>query len=369
MKILSLISRIIIGIVFIFSGTIKAIDPLGTVYKFHDYFLAFNIDFLRFISLPLAIVLCTTEFLAGISVTFNIRHKAGIWAVIVLMLIFTPLTFVLALTNPVTDCGCFGDAIHLTNWQTFGKNIFLLVPAIFLFVHRKDTESQHGEIREWATVTGILVLFLAFIFYNLRYLPIIDFLPYKTGTYIPDKMIIPPGMPVNRYETTFIYEKDGRQKEFTLSDYPAYDSTWKFVDQRSELVSKGYQPPIHDLIITSMANEDRTQEILSSTNFTMLMISKKLDEADPDDLVRGFALGNYCITQGIDFYILTASGKDEIEGYGDSLTFCLVDETTLKTMIRSNPGYIMLKEGTILGKWSWANIPDNKLLNEYLIKQ
>ena len=323
MKIISYISRILIGIVFIFSGTVKAIDPLGTVYKFQDYFLAFNLDFLKFVSLPLAIILCTSEFLAGISVLFNIRQKTGLWIVMVLMVIFTPLTFILALTNPVTDCGCFGDAIHLTNWQTFGKNIILLVPAIFLFITRKSIEPRHGYVREWATVAGIAVLFLAFILYNLRYLPVIDFLPYKTGTFIPDKMILPEGMPVDQYETTFIYEKDGRQKEFTLSNYPADDTTWKFVDQRSVLVSKGYQPPIHDLIITSMANDDLTLKILSSDNYTMLMISRKLDEADHEKLTNGFDLGNYCMAQGIDFYVLTASGKAEIESYSTGLPFCL----------------------------------------------
>ena len=368
MKIISYISRVIIGIVFIFSGTVKAIDPLGTVYKFQDYFQAFNIDFLVFLSLPLAIVLCSTEFLAGISVLFNIRQKAGICVVIVLMFIFTPLTFVVALTNPVTDCGCFGDAIRLTNWQTFGKNIILLAPAIFLFVHRKETESKHGELREWATAAGILVIFLAFISYNLRYLPLIDFLPYKTGTNIPDRMKIPEGMPVNQYETTFIYEKNGQKKEFRLSNYPANDTTWKFVDQRSKLVSKGYQPPIHGFVITSMANEDLTKKILSSTNYTMLMISMRLNEADPEKLAAGFDLGSHCSKLGINFYILTASGMDEINSYGDSLPFCLVDETSLKTMIRSNPGYIMLKEGIVLDKWSWANVPDFEQLSEYQIK-
>jgi len=368
MKIISYISRILIGIVFIFSGAVKAIDPLGTVYKFQDYFLAFNLDFLKFVSLPLAIILCTSEFLAGISVLFNIRQKAGIWIVMVLMVIFTPLTFILAVTNPVTDCGCFGDAIHLTNWQTFAKNIILLIPAIFLFITRKSIEPVHGFVREWSTVAGIALLFLGFILYNLRYLPVIDFLPYKTGTFIPDKMIVPEGMPVNQYETTFIYEKDGQQKEFTLNNYPADDTTWKFIDQRSVLVSKGYQPPIHDLIITSMTNDDLTQKILSSDNYTMLMIARKLDEADNEKLTNGFDLGNYCMAQGIDFYVLTGSGMAEIKKYGTGLPFCLVDETTLKTMIRSNPGFILMKEGTILGKWSWANVPVNEQLSEYLLK-
>ena len=141
MKILRIFSRIIIGLVFIFSGVVKAIDPLGSAYKFHDYFQAFNIGFLNNLSLPLAIFLCTAEFIAGFSVLTGFRQKTGILGALILMIIFTPLTFILALTNPVSDCGCFGDAIHLTNWQTFGKNIVLFSLLIVLFTGRKKYET------------------------------------------------------------------------------------------------------------------------------------------------------------------------------------------------------------------------------------
>jgi hypothetical protein len=369
MKILRYISRIIVGVVFIFSGTVKAIDPLGTVYKLHDYFQAFNITFLDNLCLPLTILLCTLEFIGGISVLFNLRFKTGIWIVFLLILIFTPLTFILALTNPVSDCGCFGDAIHLTNWQTFLKNIFLIVPVIFLFISKKEIASHKGITREWVTAFIIIVFFIAFIFYNLRYLPVIDFLPYKTGTYIPEKMIIPEGKQADKYETTFIYEKNGERKEFSLDNYPANDSTWKFVDQKSVLVSKGYQPPIHDFNITTMNDEDITEQILSSKGCTVLMVSKKLDEADHGLLLKGFELGYYCMGNHIDFYILTASGSGEIKSFNNGLQFCRADETTLKTMIRTNPGYILLKEGTIIAKWSWANLPEKEKVIEMITKQ
>jgi len=194
-----------------------------------------------------------------------------------------------------------------------------------------------------------------------------NFLPYKTGTYIPDKMKIPDGMPSDKYETTFIYEKDGQQKEFTLDNYPANDTTWMFVDQRSVLVSKGYTPQIHDLVLTTADNEDITETVLKSKGYTFLMICKKLEEADTDKLDEGMELGRKLSTAGFDFYILTASGAEEITKYDKSLAFCSVDETTLKTIVRSNPGYIMLKEGTIMGKWSWAGVPSfDWLKNEYL---
>jgi Methylamine utilisation protein MauE len=367
MKVLRIISRIIVGLVFIFSGTVKAIDPMGTVYKFQDYFHAFSLDFLSGLSFLAAVILCSAEFIGGFSVLFNIRQKTGIWIIMILMLIFTPLTFVLALTNPVSDCGCFGDAIHLTNWQTFFKNIILLIPAVYLFITRRKIIPHQGITREWAIISVMILVFISFILYNLRYLPVIDFLPYKTGTYIPDKMVIPEGVAVDRYETTFIYEKNGEKKEFTLDNYPSGDTTWKFVEQRSMLVSKGYVPPIHDLSMVTRDGADLTQQILSSEKPALLMIARKLEKADSELLRAGFELGGFCASHMIDFYILTASGADQVNKFNNGLTFCFTDETTLKTMIRSNPGYMLLKKGTVTGKWSWANIPGKdellKLLN------
>jgi uncharacterized membrane protein YphA (DoxX/SURF4 family) len=357
MKILRNVSRIIIGLVFIFSGTVKAIDPLGSAYKFHDYFQAFNIGFLNSLSLPLAIFLCTAEFIVGFSVLTGLRQKTGIWGALILMVIFTPLTFILALTNPVSDCGCFGDAIHLTNWQTFGKNIVLITLAIVLYAGRKHIKQLFGKAFEWFMITGAAIVFILFSFANLRYLPVIDFLPYKTGVKIADKMVVPEGVSLDEYRTTFIYEKNGVKKDFNLNNYPANDSTWKFVDQKSVLFKKGYTPPIHDFNITSLNGEDLTQRVLSYPRYSVLMISKKLAEAGNKHLTFGFKLGKYCMANGINYFILTSSGTEEVRSYNNSLTFCSVDETTLKTMIRANPGYILLKDGTILGKWSWANVP------------
>jgi len=357
MKILRNISRIITGSVFIFSGTVKAIDPLGTAYKFQDYFQAFGIGFAKDMGLPLAIALFTIEFIAVLSIISGYRYKEGVWTTLILMMIFTPLTLILAIANPVSDCGCFGDAIHLTNWQTFWKNIILSVFVLILFIDRQSIRTILTAIQEWTVLIFATALFITFSIYNLTYLPVIDFLPYNTGANIPEKMIIPEGMPVDKYETTFIYEKDGMQKEFTLDNYPANDSTWKFVDQKSVLVEKGYVPPVHDFSITTMQNEDITGKILSDPGYTLLMITRKLSKAEEKDLAAGFDLGQNFLNGGSGFYILTASTSDEIMKYGESLPFCLTDETTLKTMIRANPGYIILRNGTIVGKWSHANLP------------
>ena len=316
--------------------------------------------FLRSLCLPLAILLCTAEFISGFSVLTGIRIKTGIWGVMILMAIFTPVTFVLALTNPVSDCGCFGDAIHLTNWQTFGKNIVLGALAIILYTGRKQIRQHFSNTIEWIVIFIVITLFIFFSFANLRYLPVIDFLPYKTGVKIADKMVVPEGVSVDEYQTTFIYEKDGIKKEFTLNNYPAKDTNWKFISQKSLLIKKGYQPPIHDFSITSMNGEDLTQKVLSYPGYSILMISKKLAEAGNKNLADGFSLGNYCISNGIDFYILTASGTSDVKSFNNGLPFCSVDETTLKTIVRANPGYVLLKGGIIIGKWSWANVPEKE---------
>jgi hypothetical protein len=368
MNITRFLSRIIVGSLFVFSGTIKAIDPLGTVYKLQEYFQVFGIEFLKPTAFILTVILCTAEFTAGFSILFSKRQNKGIWLVMLMMSVFTPLTFILALTNPVSDCGCFGDAIKLTNWQTFAKNIIILIPAIYLFVKRGKDISEK-RFREWFAIGSAAIIFTAFIIFNKTYLPVIDFLPYKKGTHIPSKMVIPPDAPVNRYETTFIYEQDGVRKEFTLGNYPSGDTSWKFIEQRSVLISKGYQPPIHDFKVTSAQNNvDITDMILSSKDYILLMVSEKLKEADRDHIEKGYSLGRSCPEKGIGFYILTSSGTDEVNGISNGLNFCLADETTLKTMVRANPGYILLKEGTIIGKWSWANVPDLESIEEMINK-
>ncbi len=364
MKILRIFSRIIAGLVFIFSGFVKAIDPLGSAYKFSDYFQAFHLDFLKFLSLPLAVLLCTAEFIIGVSVLTGFRQKAGITGIFILILFFTPLTFILALLNPVSDCGCFGDAIHLTNWETFGKNIFLLVMILVLFPGRNSVKSVFKPRSEWLILLSVTILFVAFSFYNLKYLPVIDFLPYKTGTNIPEKMKRPEGAAVDQYVTTFIYEKGRSRKEFTINNYPANDSTWKFIEQKSLLVKKGYVPPIHDFSLVNMMNEDITEKVLYNPGLTVLMVSKKLREADARNLTKGFELGATCDSTGIDFYILTASGSEEVKNLNSGLKFCNTDETTLKSIVRSNPGYVLLKNGIIIGKWSWADLSKLRILLE-----
>jgi hypothetical protein len=368
MKIILILARIIAGAAFLFSGTVKAIDPMGSAYKFNDYFQVFNMGFLSDLALPLAVLLCTVEFIAGFSLITGIMLRRGIELAMLLMLIFTPLTLFLALTNPVSDCGCFGDAVKLTNWQTFWKNIILITCTLILYFNRKKIEGKLSFKTELILISSVSLLFILFSVYNLRYLPVIDFLPYKIGANIMEQMTVPPDAEPDKYNTTFIYEKDGIQKEFDLSNYPAEDSSWKFVDQKSVLIEKGYQPPIHDFSLTTPDGEDQTEQVLLKDGATLLMIVKKMSEADREHLDEGFSAGRFCMNNGIGFYVLTASGVDEIAAHDSDLSYFNVDETTLKTMVRSNPGYILLEDGTITGKWSWASLPQKDELLSLIMK-
>jgi hypothetical protein len=206
-------------------------------------------------------------------------------------------------------------------------------------------------------LTIITVVFILFVQYNYRHLPLVDFRPYRTGANIPEQMYIPDDAPVDEYETTLIYEKNGKQEEFTLENYPADDTSWTFVDSRSRLVQKGYEPPIHDFSLVTPEGQDLTDIILSDESYSFLMLSIKFSEAERSLIEKGIEAGMRCREEGISFYVLTASSPamiDEIEG---ELNIFYIDETTMKTIIRANPGFMVMKEGTISAKWAGRDLP------------
>lgn len=351
------LSRYIAGFVFVFSGLVKGIDPMGSMYKFIDYFTAFHLDALQPLAYSLGLILCTAEFIIGFAILTGIRMKPAAWGLLLFMAGFTPLTLYLALANPVSDCGCFGDAIHLSNWQTFYKNIVISIFAVIVFVNRKKYKALAGAPTEWTMLTVITVAFILFVQYNYRHLPLVDFRPYRTGANIPEQMYIPDDAPADEYETTLIYEKNGKQEEFTLENYPADDTSWTFVDSRSRLVQKGYEAPIHDFSLVTPEGQDLTDIILSDESYSFLMLSIKFSEAERSLIEKGIEAGMRCREEGISFYVLTASSPamiDEIEG---ELNIFYIDETTMKTIIRANPGFMVMKEGTISAKWAGRDLP------------
>jgi hypothetical protein len=196
--------------------------------------------------------------------------------------------------------------------------------------------------------------------YNLAYLPVIDFRPYKVGTNLPEAMSVPPDAEADRYDIRFIYEKDGLQKEFTLNDYPADDTTWKFVDQKSVLISRGYVPPIHDFTMVDGQGVDMTEQVTGSEGDVMLMIARKLDKSDRDGLSKGYDLGMELQREGKKFYVVTATPSEEAGSLTKGFNALFADEVTLKTVIRSDPGFVLLHNGTIIAEWSYHGLPDKE---------
>jgi len=351
------LSRYIAGFVFVFSGLVKGIDPMGSMYKFMDYFTAFHLDALQPMAYSLGLILCTAEFIIGFAILTGIRMKPAAWGLLLFMAGFTPLTLYLALANPVSDCGCFGDAIHLSNWQTFYKNIVISIFALIVFVNRKKYKAIAGAPAEWTMLSIITVAFILFVQYNYRHLPLVDFRPYRTGANIPEQMYIPDDAPSDEYETTLIYEKNGKEEEFTLENYPADDTSWTFVDSRSRLVQKGYEPPIHDFSLVTPEGQDLTDIILSDESYSFLMLSIKFSEAERALIEKGIDAGRRCREEGISFYVLTSSSPAMIDEFEGELNIFYIDETTMKTIIRANPGFMVMKEGTISAKWAGRDLP------------
>lgn len=367
------ICRFVLGGLFIFSGFVKAVDPLGSFYKIQDYLTAFGMIFWfpKYLPLLIGIILSAIEFCVGIFLFLGIRRKIASTLALLLMCVMTPLTLYLALANPVSDCGCFGDAWVLTNWQTFGKNVVLLIAAISVFKGRGQIIRFITMKMEWMVSMYTFLFVFALSFYCLQYLPILDFRPYKIGTDIQSSMQIPEGAKPSIFESRFILEKEGKKQEFTLENYP--DSTWTFVETRTILKEKGYEPPIHDFSMMSLeTGEDITDSVLSDKGYTFLLVAHRIEEADDSNIDLINEIYDYSVEHGYGFYALTSSPEDEIESWrektGAEYPFCQMDDITLKTIIRSNPGLLLIKDGTILNKWSDTRLPDEYVLPDSLDK-
>ena len=365
------ICRFILGATFVFSGFVKAVDPLGTYYKIQDYLAAFGMQQLLpdIVPLLMSVLLAVLEFAVGMHLLLGIKRRFTTRLALLIMLVMTPLTLYLALTNPISDCGCFGDALVLTNWQTFGKNVVLLTCAIVLMITPWAMVRFLTKKMEWTLSNYCIVFALALAGYCLATLPIIDFRPYKIGNNIREGMEIPEGAKPTIFDTRFIMEKDGVKQTFTVDNYP--DSTWTFVSAETVVVEKGYEPPIHDFVMESLeTGEDITDEVLDDPGYTFLLIAHRTEEADEGNIDLINELYEYCQENGYKFYALSSSSAEAIELWRDrtgaEYPFCIMDDITLKTMVRSNPGLMLIKGGVILNKWPDSQLPDEFDLTDKL---
>jgi uncharacterized membrane protein YphA (DoxX/SURF4 family) len=480
MKWISNFFRIIIGIVFVFSGFVKVVDPLGVQYKFVDYFLAMGLDFLQPMALTFGLLLSIAELMIGISLLFNLKPKLGAWGTLLFMAVFLPLTLWIAIANPVHDCGCFGDALVISNWATFWKNVGIMFMTIIVFLQRRKFKPTLPSSVQWLSLMVVAGFSVWIGVYSIKHLPVLDFRPYRVGENISEGMSIPESEKenVSEYEITLIYEniETGETREFAVDEIPD-ESLWEWEETKNKLIKEGYVPPIHDFSITTVPlniepetvhevidpaslyevkfvfeiagdtqeffidelpnenwtfvelhsdkqvqaenigliyekdgetaeftlfdlpddswmfidatyynenssisevgfedyPEDITDIVLADEGYSFFLVSHDLKKASMKNNDRINALFDYALANDINFYCLTASTESDILDYIEKTNanydFYNTDPITLKTMVRSNPGLMLIKHGTVLNKWHMNDIPNVEAIDGQLMAQ
>jgi uncharacterized membrane protein YphA (DoxX/SURF4 family) len=377
-------SRLFVGILFIFSGFIKANDPTGFGYKLQEYFHVFHLDSLNDYSTWIAILICGFEMMAGAFLLLGLYKKTVAWGLLLLIIFFTFLTFYSAFFEVVTSCGCFGDAIPLTPWQSFIKDLILFVFIIVIFRYRNRIKPLLAKGALRSTMATIVVL-LAFGIgiYTYYFLPFIDFLPYKEGNNIPELMVLPEGKQGDVFE--YIYEiknkSTGETKKVTDKEYMAgiwEDENWEVVGEpSSRLVKKGYQIPIPDLLISDADGNDVTQEIVTNPYYNFIVVSTYADKLSTADIIALDRINTTIRDLSTDFNIravlLTASSAQVANSLNEEMDLMLemfyADAVPLKSMVRSNPGVLLLQNGVVIKKWSKITFPSKEELEkQYLAK-
>jgi uncharacterized membrane protein YphA (DoxX/SURF4 family) len=363
MKYLLWLLRIIVGVLFIFSGLVKANDPLGLSYKMEEFFEVLHMTFLSHYTLTFSILMIAFEIISGVALLLGYAFRIFSFLLLLLNFWFTFLTAYALYSGKIKECGCFGDCIKISNEETFWKDVVLSLMSIILFIFRSRVKpvlkGRAGHI------VMIIVAIFAFgiQWWTLKHLPFHDCLPYKKHAHIPTKMKGAPGCVNDVYDNVFIYQKDGVKKEYSADNIPWQDTTWVFVDRIDKLVKKGNcDPEIKDFIISDEAGEDRTQEILTTPGPTYLWFIKDAKTANTANMDVIKSLIANAQKQNIPFYVISSSLKEDAEAfrkkYGlENVPFYVLDGTVSKTAMRSNPGLMLLDNGTIVEKWSYMDYP------------
>ncbi len=362
LKIFLIVIQVILGTTFIISGFSKAIDPVGGVYKLEDYFLIFNWTLPWNVNLILSIAQAAIEFILGVLLVFGVWEKNTRIFVLLFMLIMTPFTLYLAMVNPFLDCGCFGDAIKLTNWETFGKNVVLLSFSLILVISGKHLYGLYG-IRScilcflWTLLFPVLLSLYATI-----HGPAIDFRPFKTGGDLRALTRLPETAVTDSFTYDFIYQKDGKTKSFTIDEIAEMDTGWHYVERKSIQVRVGDKPKIDNLEILNNSGNKMTDIVIDDTSYVFLFISPDLSKSDRNDIEKINEVYSYCEEFGYSLFGITSSDKMTIDEwtyeYDAKYEFYSLDSKVSATITRTNPGLVLLKNGIIMNKWAMADVPD-----------
>lgn len=375
-------SRIFVGVLFIFSGLIKANDPTGFGYKLQEYFEVFHMSFLGGMATGIAILLCVAEIVLGALLLFGFWSKRVTGGLLATIIFFTFLTFVSAAFKVVTSCGCFGDAIPLTPWESFSKDLVLLVLIIYLFVQHKMIKPL-TENSKLQNVLLLLVTLASTLFgiYTVSTLPVIDFLPYKVGANIPELMKIPEGKQGDEYAIMYKMQNktSGEKKVMSDKEYLSTeiwkDENWEIVGEPDKiLVKKGYQPKIMDLVISDASGTDYTKELIENPYYNLVIVAYNLDETNENAIAKINALTLNATEQfNIRTVLLTSNSASDAEEFSKRMKLFAevfyADAVPLKSMVRSNPGVMLLKNGVIINKWHYNTMPSfDQLAEQYFSK-
>ncbi|GAB2696622.1 DoxX family protein [Mucilaginibacter koreensis] len=376
------VCRIAVGLLFIFSGLIKANDPLGFSYKLQEYFEVFHLTALNGLALSTAILLCALEMLLGFALIIGIRVNAVAWGLLLLIVFFGFLTFYSAYFKVVQTCGCFGDAIPLTPWQSFSKDMVLLALVLVLFFNRKQMQLLVNQKLENTLLIIAVIASVGVGLYTYNFLPVIDFLPYKVGANLPNEMKTPPGAQPDEYELTYHLKnkstsatKDITDKEYLKSGIWK-DANWQVQgDPERRLVKTGFTPKIRDLSIQDAQGNSYTDELLSNPFYSLWIVAYDLKHTNAEAIDRANALAmNLTQNYNVRTVFLTSANAQEATAFAKAHRLVseifYADGVPLKTMVRANPGLILLKNGTVVNKWHYHTMPKyDRLVKEYLQQQ
>lgn len=351
------VSRLLLALVLLLSGFVKAVDPMGFSYKLQEYFSAFGADAMsEGWSLLCALLLSAVEFITGVLLMMGVYNRGVTMLAFLFFIFFTPLTLVLAIWNPVHDCGCFGDAIKLTNWGTFVKNILLLVFATVVCFKYKLFVRRVSENNRWLVVLFATCYIILVESVSLSFLPIMDFRPFAVGSNLRTAVEDIP----SEYKVIYRFEKDGNIREFNDENYP--DSTWNYLGSRNEVVKAGQPALIPDFAFLDMeTGYDYAPEILSDTGYVCMLIVNRIETADESRVDKINDMYYFCVEKGVRFYGATSSEPEVVDLWrkrtGAEYQMLWADEIMLKTILRSNPGVLLIKDGTVVGKWNVTDLP------------
>lgn len=375
-------SRIFVGVLFIFSGLIKANDPLGFGYKLQEYFEVFKMPFLSEFATGIAVILCVLEIVLGALLLFGFWSKKVTGGLLLVIIFFTFLTFVSAAFKVVTSCGCFGDAIPLTPWQSFSKDLVLLVLIIYLFMQHKLI----NPITENAKVQSALLIIVTlastlFGVYTYSTLPVIDFLPYKIGANLPQLMKIPEGEKGDEYAIMYNMHNKTTNEKKVMSDKDYLkteiwkDENWEIVGEPEKvLVKKGYTPKIMDLMISDASGTDYTKELIENPYYNLVIVAYNLKDVNENAIAKINAIALNATEQfNIRTVLLTSNSATDADEFSKRMKLFVevfyADAVPLKSMVRSNPGVMLLKNGVVINKWHYNTMPTfDKLADQYFSK-